>query len=170
FPTRRSSDLSLAPKEALVDLKNQALELGRTTKFTATEAANGMEIMAQAGFTTQQIMAGIPGILSASAAAGMEIAEVSDHVASIMKGLQLESSETARVADVLALASSRTKSTIGSLGESMQSISPIAKQFGFSLEDAVAMAAKMQDVGIDASEAGNSIKTMLTKLTDPSDK
>lgn len=162
--------VSLAPKEALVDLKNQALELGRTTKFTATEAANGMEIMAQAGFTTQQIMSGIPGILSASAAAGMEIAEVSDHVASIMKGLQLESSETARVADVLALASSRTKSTIGSLGESMQSISPIAKQFGFSLEDAVAMAAKMQDVGIDASEAGNSIKTMLTKLTDPSDK
>jgi TP901 family phage tail tape measure protein len=100
----------------------------------------------------------------------MEISEVSDHVASIMKGLQLESSETARVADVLAMASSRTKSTIGSLGESMKSISPIAKQFGFSLEDAVAMAAKMQDVGIDASEAGNSIKTMLTKLTSPSNK
>ena len=70
--------------------------------------------------------------------------------------------------DVLATAASTSKSSIATLGESLKSVSPVAKQFGFSLTDSVAMVAKMQDVGIEASEAGNAVKTMLTKLTKPS--
>ncbi len=144
------------------------MELGRTTKFTATEAANAMEVMGRAGFKNSEILGGIGGILNAAAAEGAEMAEVTSHVSNVLKGMGLQASEAGKVADVLALASARTNSSISSLGESMKNLSPVARQFGISLEDSVSMVALLQDVGLDASEAGTATATMLTKLAKPS--
>ena len=148
-------------------LEIQALSLGASTKFTATEVADGMEIMARAGFKNGEIMAGIPGILNAAAASGLELAEVSNHVSNVLKGMGLETSDAAKVADVLALASSKTNSSIGTLGESMKNVSSTARQLGVPLESVVASVALLQDVGLDASVAGSALNTMLTKLADP---
>lgn len=161
--------VGLQTRDQIADLEAEAKKLGATTKFTATEAANAMEIMARAGFSNQEILSGVGGVLSAAAASGMEMAEVANHVSNVMKGMGLQASEAGRIADVLTLASSRTNSSIGSLGESMKNLSPVAKQFGIGLEDAVGMVAMLQDVGLDASEAGTATATMLTKLSKPSD-
>src|SRR5690606_19902268 len=105
----------------------------------------------------QEILSGVSGVLSAAAASGLEMAEVANHVSNVLKGMGLQASEASRVADVLTLASARTHSSIGSLGESMKNLAPVAKQFGIGL----------QDVGLDASEAGTGTATMLTKLAKP---
>lgn len=162
--------VSLMTRDQIRDLEKEALRLGATTKFTATEAANAMEVMARAGFTNAEVLAGVGGILNAAAAEGAEMAEVANHVSNVLKGMGLEAAEAGRVSDVLALASARTNSSIGSLGESMKNLSPVAKQFGISLEDAVGMVALLQDVGLDASEAGTATATMLTKLAKPADE
>lgn len=159
--------VGLQTRDQIADLEKEALRLGATTKFTATEAANAMEIMARAGFSNQEILSGVGGVLNAAAASGLEMAEVSNHVSNVLKGMGLEAAEAGRVADVLTLASSKTNSSIGSLGESMKNLSPVAKQFGISLEDAVGMVALLQDVGLDASEAGTATATMMTKLAKP---
>lgn len=159
--------VSLKTRDQIAELDAQAKKLGSTTKFTATEAANGMELMARAGFKQADIMAGIGGVLNAAAASGMELAETADHVANVLKGMGLETSEATRVADVLALASSKTNSTIGTLGESMRNVSATARQLNVPLEDVVAGVALLQDVGLDASVAGSSMNTMLTKLSKP---
>lgn len=159
--------VSLKSRDQIQALETQALSLGATTKFTGTEVADGMEIMARAGFSTSEIMGGIPGILNAAAASGLELAEVSNHVSNVLKGMGLETTEAGRVADVLALASSRTNSTIGTLGESMKNVSSTARQLGIPLESVVASVALLQDVGLDASVAGSALNTMLTKLADP---
>jgi TP901 family phage tail tape measure protein len=161
--------VSLKSRSEIAELEKQALQLGATTKFTATEVANGMELMAKAGFSTEQILAGIPGVLDAAAASGEGLAEVSDVVSSTLKGLNMDASETGRVADVLALASSRTKSSILSLGESITNAAPTARELGVSFEDLTASVALLQDVGLDASTAGTAVNTMLTKLAKPSD-
>jgi TP901 family phage tail tape measure protein len=161
--------VSLLSRDQIADLEAKALELGRTTKFTATEAANAMEVMGRAGFKNSEILSGIGGILNAAAAEGAEMAEVTSHVSNVLKGMGLEASQAGRVADVLALASARTNSSISSLGESMKNLSPVARQFGVGLEEAVGMVALLQDVGLDASEAGTATATMLTKLTKPTD-
>lgn len=161
--------VGLQTRDQIADLEKEALRLGATTKFTATEAANAMEIMARAGFSNQEILSGVGGVLNAAAASGLEMAEVSNHVSNVLKGMGLEAAEAGRVADVLTLASSKTNSSIGSLGESMKNLSPVAKQFGISLEDSVGMVALLQDVGLDASEAGTATATMLTKLSKPVD-
>lgn len=159
--------VSLKTRDQIADLEVKAKELGATTKFTATQSANAMEIMAKAGFSSQDILKGVGPILSAAAASGMEIAEVADHVSNALKGMGLEASEAGRVADVLALASSKTNSSIGSLGESIRNVASTARQFKIPLEDTVAAVALLQDVGLDASVAGSAFNTMLTKMAKP---
>ena len=159
--------VSFKTRSQIADLEKKARELGETTKFSAVEAAAGMEILAKAGFTNEEILVGVEGVLDAAAASGMELAEVSGHVSNVLKGMGLEASEATRVADVLALASSRTNSSIATLGESMANVSSTARQFKIPLEDAVAGVALLQDVGLDASVAGSAMNTMLTKLAKP---
>lgn len=159
--------VGLQTRDQIAALEKRALELGSTTKFTATEAANAMEILARAGMSNQEILSGVGGVLDAAAASGLEMAEVAEVVSATLNGMGLEAAQAGRVADVLSLASARTKSTIGSLGESMKNLAPVARQMGVSLEEAVASAALLQHVGLDASEAGTATATMLTKLSEP---
>lgn len=159
----------LKTREEIGALTAEAKRLGATTKFTATEAAAGMEIMAKAGYKERDILTGISGVLNAAAASGQDLAETADHVSNVLKGMGMATSEAGKVADVLALASSRTNSTIGSLGESMKNVSAIARQLNIPLEQVVAAVASLQDVGLDASVAGTATATMLTKLASPSD-
>lgn len=159
--------VSLKSRGQIAELEKEALKLGASTKFTATEVAGAMEIMAKAGFTTTEILAGVPGVLDAAAASGSEIAEVADVVSSALKGMGLATSEATRVSDVFALASSKTNSTIVSLGESLKNVASTARQLNVPLEEVVAGVALLQDVGLDASVAGSALNVMLTKLAKP---
>jgi TP901 family phage tail tape measure protein len=161
---------SLQTRDQIADLEKEALRLGAATQFSATEAAAGMEQMAKAGFTNQEILEGISGMMYAAAAAGEDLATTTEHVSSVMKGMALPTTEATRVADVLALASVRTNSSISSLAESMSKASSTARQLRVPLEETVAMVALLQDVGIDASEAGSSVATMLTMMSKPTDE
>lgn len=166
--------VSLQSRKEISALEDKARELGAKTQFTATEAANAMEIMARAGFKNHEILAGVSGILDAASASGLEIAEVADHVSNALKGMGLEvtdaktgMSNAAMVADVLALASSKTNSSIGSLGESLRNVSSTASQFNIPFHEVVSGVALLQDVGLDASVAGSALNVMLTKLAKP---
>lgn len=161
--------VSLKTRDQIADLEAKARELGATTKFTATEVGAGMELMAKAGFENQDILKGITGMLSAAAAEGGDFAETAGHISNVLKGMGLQTSEAGKVADVLALASVRTNSSISSLGESMSNVSATARQFKIPLTDVVASVALLQDVGLDASVAGSAMNTMLTKLATPTD-
>jgi TP901 family phage tail tape measure protein len=162
--------VSLMSRKEIADLEKKAIELGASTKFSATEVANAMEMMGKAGFTNSEILDGISGVLAAAAAEGAGLAETASTVSNVLKGMGLEAKDSSRVADVLTLASARTNSSITSLGESMKELGPVAKQFNIPLEQAVAMAALLQDVGLDASAAGTSAASALTKLAKPTKK
>ena len=175
-------------------LRNKAKDMGATTAFTAAQAAEGLDELAKAGFNTEQSLGSIETVLNGASAGSIEMAEAAGIMTSamsafdakgrtvnqIMSEMGVNQKEASKIAatetsqnaqhimDVMALAATKTKSSISTLGESMKSLAPVAKQFGFSFADSVAMAAKMQDVGIDASESGNAVKTMLTKLTSSS--
>jgi TP901 family phage tail tape measure protein len=161
--------VSLMSRDQIAELEQKALELGATTKFSATEVANAMEMMGRAGFTNAETMAGVGGILSAAAAEGAGLEETASHVSNVLKGMGLAAGESGRVADVLTLASARTNSSISSLGESMKNVASTARQLNVPLESTVAAVALLQDVGLDASEAGSAVNTMLTQMAAPSD-
>lgn len=159
----------LKTRKEIKPLEDMALKLGAATQFSATDIAGAMEAMAKAGFEEEDALAGIEGMTYAAAAAGEDLVTTSGNIGMVMKAMGIPISETAKVADLLALASVKTASSIGSLTESMAKVGPTARQLGVPLKDAVAMVASLQDAGLDASEAGSATATMLTMMSKPTD-
>ena len=162
--------VGLKTRAEIKPLEDLALKLGKTTEFTATQAANAMEVLARAGFNTTQIIDTVPSVLNAASASGLEIAEVANHVGSALKGMGLEMNQSSRVANVFGLVSSMSNTTIGTLGESMSTLASTAKTVGLSLEEATVAVALLQDVGIPASKAGTSLVSMFKEMATPSTK
>lgn len=148
-------------------LKNKAMELGSTTKFTGTEVAGAMEAMVKAGFKVDETLAGVGGILSAAAADGATIEDTATAIMASMKGLGLGPEKMQSFADMLAKAGDTTAASIGTITESMAKFGPVARQLGIPVESAIAQLALLQDAGLDASTAGTSLASVYSKLAAP---
>lgn len=159
-----------ATGEELNLLTEQALQLGAQTSFSATEAAEGMENLASAGFTTEEIMEAIPGLLDLAASSGSELATASEIAASAIRGFGLDASEAGHVADVFAEAAARTNAQTEDMGNAMKYIAPVAHTMGISLEETAAAIGIMSDAGIKGEQAGTTLRGALTRLTKPTNK
>ncbi|MGY0372472.1 phage tail tape measure protein [Clostridium sp. JNZ J1-5] len=160
--------ISGATGEDFNKLREQAIKLGADTSFSASEAANGMENLASAGFKTNEIMSAMPGMLSLAAAGGVDIATASDIAGSSLRGFGLEASKATHVADVLARTASDTNAGITDTGEAMKYIAPVAHALGISLEDTAAGIGLLSNAGIKGSQAGTTLRSALTNLASPS--
>lgn len=165
----RVKAISGATGEEFEQLKNQAMQLGADTSFSASQAAEGMENLAAAGFTTSEIMSAMPGLLNLAAASGEDLASSSDIAASTLRGFGLAASDAAHVADVLAANANRTNSSVADTGEAMKYIAPLARAAGLSLEETAAAIGIMANAGIQGSQAGTSLRGVLSRLSKPTD-
>ena len=165
----RVQAISGATGDELKALTDQAIDLGATTSFSAGEAAEGMENLASAGFTTQEIMSAMPGLLDLAASSGAELGTASEIAASAIRGFGLAASDAGHVADVFAEAAARTNAQTEDMGEAMKYIAPVAKAMGQSLEETAAAIGIMSDAGIKGSQAGTSLRSALSRLAKPTD-
>ena len=156
-----------ATKDELKLLTDQAIELGASTSFSATEVAAGMENLASAGFTTNEIMEAMPGLLDLAASSGAELATASEIAASAIRGFGLEASQSSHVADVFAEASARTNAQVEDMGEAMKYVAPVAKTVGLSIEETAAAIGIMSDAGIKGSQAGTTLRSGLVRIVKP---
>ena len=159
-----------ATEEELAKLTEQAMQLGAETSFSATEVAAGMENLASAGFTTEEIMEAMPGLLDLAASSGAELATASEIAASAIRGFGLEASEAGHIADVFAEASARTNAQVEDMGNAMKYIAPVANTMGLKIEEVAAAIGIMSDAGIKGEQAGTTLRGALTRLTKPTDK
>lgn len=159
--------ISGATGDELEALTDQAMDLGATTAFSASEAAAGMENLASAGFTVTEIMDAMPGLLDLAASSGAELGTAAEIAASAVRGFSLEASETAHVADVFAEAAARTNAQTEDMGEAMKYIAPVANAMGISLEETAAAIGILSDAGIKGSQAGTSLRGALSRLAKP---
>lgn len=159
--------ISGATGEQLEALTDQAMDLGASTAFSASEAAAGMENLASAGFTVEEIMQAMPGLLDLAASSGAELGTAAEIAASAVRGFGLEASETAHVADVFAEAAARTNAQTEDMGEAMKYIAPVANAMGISIEETAAAIGILSDAGIKGSQAGTSLRGALSRLAKP---
>ena len=159
-----------ATKDELKQLTDQAIDLGASTSFSASEVAEGMENLASAGFTTQEIMEAMPGLLDLAASSGADLATASEIAASAIRGFGLEASTSAHVADVFAEASARTNAQVEDMGYAMKYIAPVANTMGLKIEEVAAAIGIMSDAGVKGEQAGTTLRGALTRLTKPTDK
>lgn len=159
--------ISGATGDELEALTDQAMDLGASTAFSASEAAAGMENLASAGFTVEEIMQAMPGLLDLAASSGAELGTAAEIAASAVRGFGLEASETAHVADVFAEAAARTNAQTEDMGEAMKYIAPVANAMGISIEETAAAIGILSDAGIKGSQAGTSLRGALSRLAKP---
>lgn len=150
-------------------LEQTAVELGATTAFSANEVANAMTEMAKAGWSTSQIIDGMAGVLDATAASGENLETVATIVADSITGFGLAAKDSGRVADLLTQAANSGTIGIYELGESFKYIAPIANSMNYSIEDVTTALTAFSTAGIKGSQAGTTLRTMVTRLVKPTD-
>jgi len=161
--------ISGATSTDMVDLKNKAIEMGSKTKFSASEAADAFTYMAMAGWKTNDMLEGIDGIMNLSAADGLDLATTSDIVTDAITAFGLSASDSSHFADVLAAASSNANTNVSMLGESFKYVAPVAGAMGYSVDDVSIALGLMANGSIKASQAGTSLRTLITNLAKPTD-
>ena len=159
--------ISGATGSDLEKLSDATKEMGATTKFSASESAEALKYMAMAGWDTEEMLNGLPGVINLAAASGEALGTVSDIVTDAMTAFGLSTEETNRFVDVLAQTANKSNTNVAMLGESFQYVAPVAGALGFSIEDTAVALGLMANSGIKASQAGTSLRTLFTNLTNP---
>ena len=154
-----------ATADEMEALRDQAIQLGADTSFSASEVAEAMENLASAGFGVNEIMAAMPGLLDLAASSGASLGDASAYVATTMNAFGLEAENTAHIADVFAQAAARTNAQTEDMGEAMKYIAPVASAMGLSLEETAASIGVLSDAGIQGSQAGTTLRSMLSSMT-----
>lgn len=159
--------LSGASGEEMSALSARAKELGATTKFTATEAGEAMSYMGMAGWSASEMLEGINGTMYLAAASGEDLAMVSDIVTDSMTAFGLSANQAGRYADVLAAAATNSNTNVAMLGETFKYAAPLAGALKYDVEDVAIAAGLMANAGIKGSEAGTTMRNILTRLVKP---
>ena len=146
-------------------LSKKAREMGSKTKFSASEAAEAMNYMAMAGWKTEDMLSGIEGVMNLAAASGEDLATTSDIVTDALTAFGLSAQDSGHFADVLAAASSNANTNVSMMGETFKYAAPIAGALGFSVEDTAEAIGLMANAGIKGSQAGTSLRTIMTNLS-----
>lgn len=156
-----------ATGDEIGQLEDKAREMGENTVFSATEAAEAFEYMGMAGWETQDMISGIDGILNLAAAAGADLATTSDIVTDALTGFGKEAKDAGHFADVMAAAATNANTNVEMMGETFKYVAPVAGAMGYSMEDVSLAVGLMANSGIKASQAGTSLKTLMSNLAHP---
>lgn len=159
--------ISNATADEMKQLNALAKEMGATTQFTAVEAGQALEYMAMAGWKTNQMIGGLPGIMNLAAASGEDLASVSDIVTDALTAFGMTADQSGRFADVLAQASSNANTNVAMMGATFQKVAPVAGALGYSVEDMSLGIGLMANASIKAEVAGTSLKTALANMAKP---
>ncbi|MDN5989703.1 MAG: phage tail tape measure protein, partial [Lactobacillus sp.] len=165
----RVKAISGATGSSFEELRQQAIDLGSKTAFSAKESAAGMENLASAGFNAKEIMEAMPGLLDLAAVSGGDVGLASENAATALRGFNLDASQSGHVANIFAKAAADTNAEVGDMGEAMKYIAPVANSMGLSIEEVSAAIGIMSDAGIKGSQAGTSLRGALSRLAKPTD-
>lgn len=156
-----------ATDEQMAAMTKQAKALGADTKFSASQAAEGMAFLGMAGFKTNDIMKAMPGMLNLAAAGSLDLGRAADIASNIMAGFSIDAGQAGHASDVLAFAASNSNTSVEQLGEAMKYASGTASTIGLGLEETTAAMMSMADVGLQGSVAGQAFATSLGRLAKP---
>ena len=148
-------------------LSQKAMELGAKTKFSASESADAFKFMAQAGWDTEAMLGGIEGVMNLAAASGEDLALTAGIVTGSLTAFGMKANESARFADVLAMAANASNTGVAEMGETFKYVAPVAGALGYSIEDMSVAIGLMANSNIKGSQAGTALRSTLSRLAKP---
>nr|WP_325300167.1 phage tail tape measure protein [uncultured Dysosmobacter sp.] len=154
-----------ATAEEYDKLKAAAMEMGRTTSKTATESANALEYMALAGWSVDDSIKGLPGVLRLSEATGLDLARTSDLVTDSMSACGVSVDELSGFLDICAKANNKSNQTAEQLMEAYIGVGGTMKNLNVSTAESATALGVLANRGIKGSEAGTALNAIMTNLT-----
>lgn len=165
--------VSGATAQQMAMVAAKARELGQDASLpgvSARDAANAMTELSKAGLSVNDTLAASKGVMSLAKAGQIEVADAATIAAQALNAFKLKGSDAGKVADVLANGANASATDIRGLSLGLQQSAAVASQFGVSLEDTVTTLGLFANRGMQGSDAGTSLKTMLISLANPSKK
>jgi len=162
--------ISQATGDEFAALEQRALDLGTTTRFSASQAAQGMVELARAGFDANEVFGSVEGTLKLAQAGALELSSAADIATNVLTGFGLEVAEISRVVDVLALGANSANTDVRGFGEALKFVAPVAAGLGVSLEETAAAVQGLANAGIKAGLAGRGLRAIFAELQSPGEK
>lgn len=160
-----------ADAQTMQKLAEQARALGRATEFNAKQAAEAQYYLGLAGWKQEAILAATPNLLRLAIAGGTDLARTADIISDDMTAMGIavdaEGKSVQRFSDIFAATMSNSNTTIEMMGETMKYAGTIAGTLGYSMEDVALAIGLMANNGTKASEAGTSLRSVMTRLAAP---
>ena len=158
-----------AAATTLETLRNFAQEMGSTTAFSASQAADALNYMALAGYDAETSMTMLPNVLNLAAAGGIELAAASDMVTDASSALGLSLEETALLVDQMAKASSKSNTSVAQLGDAILTVGGTAKNLHDGTVELSTALGILADNGIKGAEGGTTLRNIILSLSSPTD-
>jgi TP901 family phage tail tape measure protein len=159
-----------ATADSLAQMTTKALELGRESLFSAIDAAEGMQVLARAGFNTKEVLDSIGPVMNLAISDNLELAESADYVISALRSFNFSTSEARRVTDIMALGASKASMSVSELADAFKYVAPVAAGMGISIEETVAAIGLLSDAGLKGSMAGTTLRRAFSELISPTAK
>ena len=159
--------LTGASGDELKALEKQAKTLGRTTQFSASQAADAMGFLGMAGFQANEILGAMPGTLELAASAQLDLGSSADIVSNILTGYGLKVEDLTRVNDVLVKSFTSANTDLVQLGQAMKFAGPVASGVGLKFEETAAALGLMGNAGFQAGLAGTALRGAIVKMLNP---
>lgn len=151
--------------ENMNSLRAFALDQARDSIFTAEQTAEAYYYMGMAGWKTQEMLGGLPGIMALAAASGEDLGMVSDIVTDSLTAFGWEANRASEFADILAQAATNSNTDVKRMGETFKYIAPIAGSLGVEVEDVALSIGLLASQGIKGSMAGTALRNILVRLS-----
>lgn len=162
--------ISGANEKEFAALSKKAREMGATTQFSASQSAEALKYMAQAGWDTDKMISALPGVMNLASASGEDLALSSSIVTSSMTAFGLKADKASLFADVLAQASNASNTGVAEMGETFKYVGPLAGALKYSIEDVAIATGLMANVNVSGSQAGTALRAALSNLVKPTDQ
>lgn len=161
--------ISGAQGDDLQKLTDKAKEMGETTRFSASEAAEAFQYMAMAGWETEDMLGGIDGLMSLAAASGEDLGTTADIVTDALTAMGYSAADAGKFADVLASASANSNTNVKLMGDTFRYAAPLAGTLGYNLEDTAVAIGLMANAGIKGAKSGTALRSIFTRLSTDTD-
>lgn len=160
-----------ATAEEMEMMRQKASQFGADFPISATQAAEGMDRLAAAGYDANQVVGVMPSVITAAVASGEDLATTSDVVSNALNIWNLKQGDIAqnamRVADVVQMASNKSSLGMADFGLAMQYAGAPAATLNVSIEQLATAMAIMKNNGIEASTIGTSLRSVFSRLSEP---
>lgn len=167
---RAAGAVTKATAEEMELMTEAAKEMGRTTRYTASQAAEALRFMGMAGLEASEAVTALPGVLNLAAAGALDLGTAADIATNVLSGFGLEVERLGRVNDVLVQTFTNANVNLVEIGEAFKIVGPIAKGVGANFEDLVGTIGALGNAGIKGTLAGTALKNAIDALLAPTKK